>query len=62
MPPSSSNPSIARITSPKGTRDLYPEDALKRRYLEQSWRDASIRCGFEEIHGPTDGRRQKTPK
>ena len=53
MPPSSSNPSIARITSPKGTRDLYPEDALKRRYLEQSWRDASIRCGFEEIHGPT---------
>lgn len=45
--------SVSKITPPKGTRDLYPEDALKRRYLEQSWRDASIRCGFEEIHGPT---------
>lgn len=44
---------VSKITSPKGTRDLYPEDALKRRYLEQCWRDASIRCGFEEIHGPT---------
>jgi len=42
-----------RIASPKGTRDLYPEEALKRRYLEQAWRDASVRCGFEEIHGPT---------
>ncbi len=56
LPPMStpgSGKSVSRITSPKGTRDLYPEDALKRRYLEQSWRDASIRCGFEEIHGPT---------
>jgi histidyl-tRNA synthetase len=42
-----------KIKPPKGTRDLYPEDGLKRRYLEQAWRDASIRCGFEEIHGPT---------
>lgn len=44
---------VSKIQSPKGTRDLYPEDALKRRYLEQCWRDASVRCGFEEIHGPT---------
>lgn len=50
-PPSKSG--VSRIQAPKGTRDLYPEDALKRRYLEQCWRDASIRCGFEEIHGPT---------
>lgn len=42
-----------KIQSPKGTRDMYPEEALKRRYLEQCWRDASVRCGFEEIHGPT---------
>lgn len=42
-----------KIAPPKGTRDLYPDDALKRRYLEQAWRDASVRCGFEEIHGPT---------
>lgn len=48
-----SGKSVSKITSPKGTRDLYPEEALKRRYLEQCWRDASVRCGFEEIHGPT---------
>lgn len=51
--PPPSKPGVSRIQAPKGTRDLYPEDALKRRYLEQCWRDASIRCGFEEIHGPT---------
>lgn len=49
----STNRPSGKIKPPKGTRDLYPEDALKRRYLEQSWRDASVRCGFEEIHGPT---------
>ncbi|USO00273.1 MAG: ATP phosphoribosyltransferase regulatory subunit [Phycisphaeraceae bacterium] len=38
---------------PKGTRDLYPEDMLRRRYIIQSWRDTSIRHGFEEIEGPT---------
>jgi len=41
------------ISPPKGTRDLYPEDALRRRYVQQAWRDASIRCGFDEIAGPT---------
>lgn len=41
------------IKAPKGTRDLYPEDALRRRYIEQAWRDASIRHGFEQIEGPT---------
>lgn len=51
--PPPSKPGVSRIQAPKGTRDLYPEEALKRRYLEQCWRDASIRCGFEEIHGPT---------
>ena len=37
----------------KGTRDLYPEDALVRRYITSAWRDAAIRCGFDEIEGPT---------
>jgi len=46
MPPRTINPL-------KGTRDLYPEDALVRRYITGAWRDASIRCGFEEIEGPT---------
>lgn len=52
MPPPAKH-GVSKIQAPKGTRDLYPEDALKRRYLEQCWRDASVRCGFEEIHGPT---------
>lgn len=38
---------------PTGTRDLYPEDALRRRYITEAWRNASIRHGFEEIDGPT---------
>ncbi|MEM1184664.1 MAG: ATP phosphoribosyltransferase regulatory subunit [Planctomycetota bacterium] len=42
-----------RFQAPKGTRDLYPEDMLRRRYVTQTWRDTSIRHGFEEIDGPT---------
>ncbi len=42
-----------QIQPPKGTRDLYPEDLLKRRYIQNAWRDASLRCGFDEIEGPT---------
>ena len=41
------------IQPPKGTRDLYPEDVLVRRYIQNAWRDASLRCGFDEIEGPT---------
>src|SRR5678816_4242514 len=39
--------------APKGTRDMYPQDLLRRRYIEKMWRDTSIRHGFEEIDGPT---------
>ncbi|MFT5424140.1 MAG: histidyl-tRNA synthetase [Phycisphaerales bacterium] len=46
-------PSGKKIAAPKGTRDAYPDDVLRRRYVTQAWRDASIRCGFEEIEGPT---------
>lgn len=42
-----------RFQGPKGTRDFYPEDMLRRRFLEQAWRTASIRNGFDEIEGPT---------
>ena len=45
--------SAKKIKPPKGTRDLYPEDVLRQRYITNAWRDASIRCGFEEIAGPT---------
>lgn len=43
----------ARFQNPTGTRDFYPADLLKRRYIERLWRDVSIRHGFEEIDGPT---------
>ncbi len=39
--------------APTGTRDLYPLDAAKRRYITEAWRTVSIRHGFEEIDGPT---------
>lgn len=39
--------------APKGTRDLYPLDAARRRFITEAWRSASIRHGFDEIDGPT---------
>ncbi|MCA9297660.1 MAG: ATP phosphoribosyltransferase regulatory subunit, partial [Phycisphaerales bacterium] len=42
-----------RFQAPKGTRDVYPEDLLRRRFITESWRRASIRFGFDEIDGPT---------
>lgn len=47
-----SPPPNRSFKGPKGTRDCYPEDMLRRRYLLQTWRDTSIRHGFEEIEGP----------
>lgn len=47
------SPKSQKINAPKGTRDLYPEDLLRQRYITNAWRDASINCGFEEIAGPT---------
>ncbi len=55
MPPTP-NPSRSSgrtFQAPRGTRDFYPEDLLRRRYIEKAWRDTSIRHGFEEIEGPT---------
>ncbi|MBL0926625.1 MAG: ATP phosphoribosyltransferase regulatory subunit [Phycisphaerales bacterium] len=49
-----SKPGKARqFQAPKGTRDFYPADLLRRRYVERLWRDTSVRHGFEEIDGPT---------
>jgi histidyl-tRNA synthetase len=39
--------------APNGTRDFYPTELLRRRYIEKLWRDTSIRHGFAEIDGPT---------
>lgn len=39
--------------APKGTRDFYPEDFARRKFVFDAWRDAAIRHGFDEIDGPT---------
>jgi len=41
-----------KFQAPKGTRDFYPEEMAWRRFLEDHWRAASIRNGFEEVEGP----------
>jgi histidyl-tRNA synthetase len=46
-------PTERTFAAPKGTRDFYPADLLRRRYIEKAWRDTSIRHGFDEIEGPT---------
>lgn len=38
---------------PKGTRDFYPDAMAVRRYIEDTWRRASLRHGFVEVDGPT---------
>ncbi|VAX40126.1 Histidyl-tRNA synthetase, partial [hydrothermal vent metagenome] len=42
-----------KIKAPRGTRDLYPAEAARRRWLMERWREVSIRHGFEEVDGPT---------
>lgn len=39
--------------APKGTRDFYPIEMARRRFIEDKWRRVAIRHGFEEIDGPT---------
>lgn len=41
-----------RLQGPKGTRDFYPEEMLRRRYITKLWRDTAIRHGFDEVEGP----------
>ncbi len=37
---------------PRGTRDFYPADMLRRLWIESRWRAVSTRHGFDEIDGP----------
>ena len=37
---------------PRGTRDFYPAEMLRRRWIEEQWRRTATRHGFEEIDGP----------
>jgi histidyl-tRNA synthetase len=39
--------------APPGTRDVYPLEAARRRFIQESWRRASLLHGFEEVDGPT---------
>lgn len=39
--------------APTGTRDFYPADLLRTRYIQDAWRRVSVRHGFEEVDGPT---------
>lgn len=39
--------------SPRGTRDFYPLELAKRRWIEDKWRKTAVRHGFDEIDGPT---------
>lgn len=41
------------LQAPKGTRDFYPAEMAVRRYIEDTWRNVSIRHGFVEVDGPT---------
>ncbi len=51
----STNPSNApaqAFQAPRGTRDFYPEEMLRRRWTENLWREIATRHGFDEIDGP----------
>jgi len=39
--------------APTGTRDFYPSDLNRLRYVQEAWRRTSINHGFDEIDGPT---------
>lgn len=41
-----------RFQGPTGTRDLYPTDLARRRWIEAKWRSVAIRHGFDEVDGP----------
>ena len=36
----------------KGTRDFYPEQMFRRRWLEDLWRKVSLNNGLLEYDGP----------
>jgi histidyl-tRNA synthetase len=45
-------PESISFQSPTGTRDFYPVEAARRRFITEAWRRASILHGFEEVDGP----------
>lgn len=51
--PMTTSPSQQRFQAPTGTRDFYPAELARLRYIQDAWRRTSINHGFEEIDGPT---------
>ena len=41
-----------KIKSVKGTRDFYPDDMRLRNWIVDTWREVSLRNGFEEYDAP----------
>ncbi|MCC6321310.1 MAG: histidine--tRNA ligase [Phycisphaerales bacterium] len=50
-PPSSRQDHV--FQAPTGTRDFYPAELNRLRYIQDAWRRTSISHGFDEIDGPT---------
>lgn len=46
-------PAQHAFQAPTGTRDFYPAELARLRYIQDAWRRTSINHGFEEIDGPT---------
>ena len=42
-----------KLQKPRGTRDFFPEDMAKRKYVENRLRDVAERWGYGEIKTPT---------
>ncbi len=43
---------MSGIKSVKGTRDFYPDDMRLRNWIADTWREVSLRNGFEEYDAP----------
>jgi len=52
MLPCNFMPESNAFQSPTGTRDFYPIEAARRRFINEAWRRASVLHGFEEVDGP----------
>lgn len=52
-PAPAGKPSSHVFQPPTGTRDFYPADLNRLRFLQDAWHRTSINHGFDEIDGPT---------
>lgn len=50
--PAAGKPGSHVFQAPTGTRDFYPAELSRLRYIQEAWRRTSINHGFDEIDGP----------